>query len=396
MSKVIELYDLPPVRLESVRRYLSATGWRQLKQKVGVSSAVPYEMYRSEALASAKTQLILPFSETAADWTWRVRDAIQTLSETETRSTSEIVHSIQRVGYDIVRSAIPSEQVKDDTVRLTAATEFVTNMRSLLAAAATTEKRPLPYFGRLLKDSVQFADACRFGHTYRGSFGFVVESPLPDPEPLPLLPENPTIPFERRVIQRLARGIGTVVGATDAQDTKIITSSVATGLSANGCEQLADLIENVNPSGLKISFDLSPAWNTAREMNLATFDVNASHAEVCRSAARELRRDDSIRPVRVAGRVIRLQNQTDPTDLSSKTGEHEILVLWGSKDLGDILVRVNLAPADYLLAVAAHGSGRPVWVSGSLTKSGRQWFLSQPYDFEVPTQGELPLDGDES
>lgn len=109
MSKVIELYDLPPVRLESVRRYLSATGWRQLKQKEGVSSAVPYEMYRSESLASAKTQLILPFSETAADWTWRVRDAIQTLSETETRSTSEIVHSIQRVGYDIVRSAIPSE-----------------------------------------------------------------------------------------------------------------------------------------------------------------------------------------------------------------------------------------------------------------------------------------------
>lgn len=396
MSKVIELYDLPPVRLESVRRYLSATGWRQLKQKAGVSSAVPYEMYRSESLASAKTQLILPFSEAAADWTWRVRDAIQTLSETETRSTAEIVHSIQRVGYDIVRSAIPSEQVKDDTVQLTAAAEFVANMRSLLAAAATTEKRPLPYFGRLLKDSVQFADACRFGHTYRGSFGFVVESPLPDPEPLPLLPENPTIPFERRVIQRLARGIGAVVGATDAQDTKMITSSVATGLSANGCEQLADLIETVNPSGLKISFDLSPAWNTAREMNLATFNVNARHAEVCRSAARELRRDDTIRPVRVAGRVIRLQNQTDPTDLSSKTGEHEILVLWGSKDLGDILVRVNLSPTDYLLAVTAHGAGRPVWVSGSLAKSGRQWFLSQPYDFEVPTQGELALGEDES
>ena len=195
MSKVIELYDLPPVHLESVRRYLRATGWRQLKQKAGVSSAVPYEMYKAESLASARTQLILPFSEAATDWTWRVRDAIQTLSETETRSTAEIVHSIQRVGYDIVRSAIPSEQVKDDTVQLTTAAEFVTNMRSLLAATATTEKRPLPYFGRLLKDSVQFADACRFGHTYRGSFGFVVESPLPDPEPLPLPPENPDNTF---------------------------------------------------------------------------------------------------------------------------------------------------------------------------------------------------------
>jgi hypothetical protein len=396
MNRTIELYDIPPVRLESVRRYLTATGWRRLKQKEGVSSIVPYEMYRSEPPSTIRTQLILPLSEEAADWTWRVRDAIQSLSEAEERGSAEIVHSIQRIGYDIVRSAIPSEHVKDDTVQLTAAADFVANMRILLAAAATTERRPLPYFGRLLKDSVQFADACRFGHTYRGSFGFVVESPLPDPEPLPLLPDDPPIPFERRVVQRLARGIGAVVAATDARDTKMITSSVATGLGANGYEQLADLIENVNPSGLKISFDLSPAWRVAREMDLASFNVDATHAEVCRSAARELRRDDTTRPVRVAGRVIRLQNQTDPTDLSNKTGEHEIIVLWGSKDLGDILVRVNLSPTDYLLAVTAHGSGRPIWVSGSLTRSGRQWFLANPYDFQVPTQGELPLGGDES
>lgn len=396
MNKTVELYDVPPVRLEAVRRYLTATGWRRLKQKEGRSSAVPYEMYRSETPSPVKTQLILPLSEEAADWTWRVRDAIQSLSEIESRSSDEVVYSIHRIGYDIVRSAIPSEHVKDDTVKLTAATELVANMRGLLAAAATTEKKPLPYFGRLLKDSVQFADACRFGHTFRGSFGFVVESPLPDPEPLPLLPADPPIPFERRVIQRLARGIQTVVAATDAQDTKMITSSVTTGLGANGCEQLADLIERVNPPGLRISFDLSPAWSLAREMDLASFNVDAKHAEICRAAAGELRRDETPRSVRVAGRVIRLQNQTDPTDLSNTTGEHEIIVLWGSEDLGDILVRVNLSPTDYLLSVNAHGSGRPIWVSGSLTKIGRQWFLSQPYDFQVPTQGELPLHEDES
>jgi hypothetical protein len=94
----------------------------------------------------------------------------------------------------------------------------------------------------------------------------------------------------------------------------------------------------------------------------------------------------------MSGRVVRLQNQTDPTDLSSQTGEHEIMVLWASRDFGDIQVRVNLTPADYLTAVNAHGAGRPVWISGALTKTGRQWFLSEPHNFTVPVQGELPLD----
>jgi len=312
--------------------------------------------------------------------------------DSENRGFADVIQSILRIGYDVVRSSIPSEQVRDDSIRLNAATEFVANMRGLLAATATTEQKPLPYFGRLLKDSVQFADSCRFGHTYRGSFGFVVESPLPEAEPMPLLTDYPDIPFERRVIQRLARGIGHVVAANAAQDLTIVTDAVRTGFSANGCELLAELIEKVSPGGVRFSFDLSPAWSVAREMDSATFSVDIAHAEVCRLAARELRRDDTRVPVDLSGRVVRLQNQTDPTDLSSKTGEHEIMVLWASRDFGDIQVRVNLAPADYLTAVNAHGAGRPVWISGALTKAGRQWFLSEPHNFTVPTQGEFRLD----
>jgi hypothetical protein len=155
------------------------------------------------------------------------------------------------------------------------------------------------------------------------------------------------------------------------------------------------LIDNVNPAGLGFSFDLSPAWGFAREMHSATFSVNGGHAEICRSAARELRRDDADIPANVSGRIVRLQNQTDPTDLNSRTGEHEVLVVWASRDFGDIQVRINLSPANYLEAVRAHGAGQPILVSGSLRRYGRQWVLAQPHSFLVPAQGELPLEEDE-
>jgi hypothetical protein len=324
-----------------------------------------------------------------------VRDAVQVLTEFETRGSQEVIDSIKRVGYDVIRSAIPSEFVTDDTIRLAAATDFVSQMRGLLAATATTEKKPRPTFGRLLKESVQYADACRFGHTYRGSFGFVIESPLPALDAMPLLVDAPPTPFERRVLQRLARGISTVVQAAEGGSTAPITSAVNSGFSANGCEQLADLIDAVSPAGLKFAFDLSPEWAVDRSMDGAVYLVTAVHAEVCRSAARELRRDDTAIPVDVAGRVVRLQNQTDPSDLTSQTGEHEVVILWSSDDFGDIQVKTNLTPADYLAAVGAHGQGLPIWVRGTLIRVGRQWVLNAPHSFNVPRQNELNFDEEE-
>ena len=68
--------------------------------------------------------------------------------------------------------------VFDDTILLEVATGYITGIRSQLAATATTEIQPDPFFLRVKKEATQYADACRFGHTFRGSFGFTVESPI--------------------------------------------------------------------------------------------------------------------------------------------------------------------------------------------------------------------------
>jgi hypothetical protein len=397
MRERVSVEDVSSVSLAMLRRYLIASGWTRRGFREDASPALVNgaEVFAREIDRRSAPPILLPSEAIAVDLPQRVRDAVQVLTEFETRGSQDVIDSIKRVGYDVIRSAIPSEFVTDDTIRLATATDFVSQMRGLLAATATTEKKPRPTFGRLLKESVQYADACRFGHTYRGSFGFVIESPLPALDLMPLLVDAPPTPFERRVLQRFARGISTVVQAVDADSTVPITSAVNAGFSANGCEQFADLIDAVSPAGLKFSFDLSPEWAVDRSMDGAVYLVTAAHGEACRSAARELRRDDTAVPVDVAGRVVRLQNQTDPSDLTSQTGEHEIVVLWSSNDFGDIQVRTNLIPADYLAAVGAHGQGLPIWVSGTLVRVGRQWVLNAPHSFKVPRQNELDFDDEE-
>lgn len=397
MHERVSVENVSSVGLAMLRRYLIASGWtrRRFREDASPTLVNGSEVFARENDGRSAPPILLPSEAIAVDLPQRVRDAVQILTEFETRGSQDVIDSIKRVGYDVVRSAIPSEFVTNDTIGLATATNFVSQMRGLLAATATTEKKPRPAFGRLLKESVQYADACRFAHTYRGSFGFVIESPLPALDLMPLLVDAPPTPFERRVLQRFARGISTVVEAVDADSTMPITSAVNSGFSANGCEQFADLIDAVSPAGLKFAFDLSPEWAVDRSMDGAVFTVTAAHGEACRSAARELRRNDTAVPVDVAGRVVRLQNQTDPSDLTSQTGEHEIVVLWSSNDFGDIQVRTNLIPADYLAAVGAHAQGLPIWVSGTLVRAGRQWLLNAPHSFRVPHQNELNFDEEE-
>lgn len=393
MRERVSVEDVSSVSLAMLRRYLLASGWnlKSLRRDVSANVVTGFQMFIKTVNGQSTPPILLPSDTVAVDLPQRIRDAMQVLVELEIRSSQDVINSVKRVGYDVIRSAIPSQFVTDDTIRLATATEFVSQMRGLLAATATTEKKPRPAFGRLLKESIRYADACRFGHTYRGSFGFVIESPLPAIDVMPLLADAPPTPFERRVLQRFARGVSSVVEAVDRESTTPITTSVNFGFSANGCEQLADLIDAVSPAGLKFAFDLSPEWAIDRSMDGTAYLVTAAHGEACRLAARELRRDDTAVPVDVAGRVVRLQNQTDPSDLTSQTGEHEVVILWSSDDYGDIQVRTNLIPANYLAAVEAHGQGLPVWVSGTLVRSGRQWVLNSPHSFEVPRQSELAL-----
>ncbi|HKM62302.1 MAG TPA: hypothetical protein VJY39_07405, partial [Acidisphaera sp.] len=83
-----------------------------------------------------------------------------------------------------------------------------------------------------------------------------------------------------------------------------------------------------------------------------------------RSAAKALRKQAISRPEVIIGRVERLQSEDDPSDLLNP-GAREIYVHWLSEDLGTLSVRVSLPAHDYLAAIEAHKTGRPVKVSGT-------------------------------
>jgi hypothetical protein len=332
-------------------------------------------------------ELMLPRDVGAHDYMRQIQSVLRILADIEDRTPEKIIFDIRMIGVDLLQSRIPDALVHDDTIHLEVASGYVDGIRRVLAANATTELDPAPFFLRVLKDATTYANRCRFGHTFRGSFGFTVESPIvPNDHPtLDAIPERP--PFERRVMERFARGIADLNTAVESNDTKPMVEGSKTGFSANVCEQLAQLVENTAGSGLILGFKFSPEWRTSvGVVPMDEYKIGPRHIEVMEAAAKALRQQAPPTLGTVFGRVTKLQTDADPSDLLNPSGQREVEIQWLSPDLGEVSVKVSLSASDYLTALEAHRAGRPVMVSGTLERSGRRgpWILTSPGDFLVP------------
>jgi hypothetical protein len=384
------------VPLDMLRRYLAATGWVVrtpnsradslenpaarvlLQNRVGGSRN--FDLYMSSAPGLESIELVVPNSIQSSEYASQVARVIDALSALEDRSELDIVRAVREVAFDVVRSRIPDALVIDDSIRIEMAQNFVSGIKSVLSATANTELEPLPYFLRTKKLASDYANGCRFGHTFRGSFGFTVESPLKPNNQSVLEGFEPDPPFERRVIQRLVRGLKAVSAAVLADSTDPITDSIKTGFSANVCEQLATLIDRTSPSGIAFDFSFSPEWKSDNGVSKQEqhFELARPQVDIIREAAKLLRAQVMSSHETVFGRVIRLASQADPSDLMDTMGEREVVILWSSEATGDISVRASLNPSDYLEAVEAHATGQPVELTGTLERQGRSWVLVNP------------------
>lgn len=374
-----ELHHARTIPLSTLRRFLTLNGWRQVADvKRGI------DVFKLGSGAGPEVEIVLPQQAAGSDTLRRIADALRTLAQIGDQDLAALTALIRAVAIDVLRSTVPDALVRNEAIHLDVAEGFIKNVKQLLSAAATTELSPEPFFGRIKKEAKEFADDCRFGHTFRGSFGFTIETPvLPNKSPtMEIVDQTP--PFERRVMQRIARGLKTVQVAATEQDAAPITNNFRTGLSANMCEELVDIAEAVKGECLRFEFAFSPEWRVSPDIVIGErFEVSTAHVDLVKDAAKKLRLQEFERDRVIRGRIVRLKSDKDPSDLLQPTGAREITINWESTDFGEINVRVLLAPAEYLQAVEAHKTGRQVSVGGLIERIGKTWRLSQPRAFTL-------------
>lgn len=401
-SQDARIRDVP---IGLLRRYLSARGWasttppplepvrvdalvdspaaRAMQRRQGVARRA-FDVFINPDAALSGVELIVPLDRSAPGADVQIASVVSSLAEIERSPVAAMADAINGIGYDIVRSRIPDIHVRDNSIRLERARSFLNGMREVLAAAATTEIDPQPYFQRVKKEAADFADGCRLAHTFQGSFGFVLESPLDAPAQQSFNGIE-VAPFERRVMERFSRGLHVIALAASKDDPGIIVESAHRAFGANACEQFADMVQSTSYEELAIEVNFSPEWDRPSGLSRTEqYVVGPRHVDVTRAAAKELRDRPQAWDEVVVGRVVQLASHMDPSDLFDVVGEREVVVQWASENLGDVHVRASLSANDYLAAVDAHRTGKSVRIEGRLERKGRRWVLTDVAHFSIP------------
>lgn len=380
MKIIAEDMFLQEIDINDVLAYLRTTSWKQIEY-----SNLRLTVFEGPKDDNGKPIILsLPTSNEFIDARERIADAINLLAASERTTPYSIIQKIRSVNRDIIhlRMLIPS----DAAPSLESAYYIIQGLRHLIMYSACMEKDPRRYFEQPLAVGTQQVRSCRFGHTFHGSFGYSIETPIPTPSQLHDSHGRPNqlrIPVERKVVERITRGFLNVQRAVTKRDPVEISHNYESGLNANMCSALLDMSRGMQGTEMEYSVVWSPRYeispdlikiepirlveNAYRYLEEATYLIKESIGEPIQNALLE---DDDVTS-QIRGPITRLS--------SIAKSDRTITVSWGGGS-----VQISLNQADYQKACDAHRDGLPISVSGKLKVNGKKsWTLLNPTDFRI-------------
>ncbi|OSQ32258.1 hypothetical protein [Thalassospira sp. MCCC 1A03138] len=378
-----KIYESLP-HISNVQSYLRVSDW------LIAGNSENYTLYK-KSIEGAEFELIVAKSENVRGWERSLADAIEQLADYLGRSIEEIISAILAIKFDVFRSRIADSLVRYDTIDMETAVEYVTCLKSFMVSSAAAELRREQLIKRAPPVAAEYGRKCRFGHTFKGSFGFVVESPVHfEAIPKPLIEPLDTsvfteleAPFERKVIERIATGMRHLDLAAREDTTLPITDGYEQGLNANMLDDLLNLHEAAKLSRLSFDFQWSPQLPEVKIEQGFNFDFGSEKIEIMETASRELKRTTVPEREAVAGYVTDLHTDFDLRASDIFHDDRKVVVKISSQDYTQRRLHISLNEEDYGKALAAHKAGKLVSVIGKMEKRGRYWYLLDPERFQI-------------
>lgn len=361
--------------------YLKLAGWKEDE-----TANTRWLVMLNTSSTGEQFEIVLPRNPQSRDLNTYTVNAIELISAV---SKENIQDTIQRIVYydsDVLHSRdLHTGEYNSITLRMAA--QQVTQLKQLVNYSAFSEHQPKPHY--LQSESTlskQMVEHYRFGHTFAGSFGFKILSPIihmPSPYIQESLfdekPPAPLPPVERRVMERIVRGLSSTKQAVKKNDAQLLIREYASGFNGNMCQSIVKMSQDKK---IEIEYKVfwSPKIKPAEDIKESSFDLSETSYNYLEYAADELKK---LKPeyVTIKGRIVGLTSKDNPLGASA----HRSVLVRGrindNQRRVDILVELN--KEDYITASHAHLEWVLIEVSGILSRSGYGWRLTDATDFKV-------------
>ncbi len=358
---------LPPPPLERTVSYLKSEGWDLVSNNDRWYVFEGYEDIDGDAF-----EIILSKNISSPDFRLYVQQTLDILSSLTDKTPEMIAREIFLFDRDVFDSRI-IENADPSSVPLLSAFKAISGLKQLFVCATDSEERDsLPYYPKVGSNPGRILDEVRFGHTFSGSFGYSVESPVKAQT------DMFKAPLQRRVMERIARGLATTEEAVRLEDENLLVEGYETGFSANMCDAILSMSDDHNME-IEYSIKWSKKLPVAEDVrSLHSIIVQRHHFECLRAASEKLKH---IKPefVTIEGHIVSLRSPDDPQ--SEEDVERKVTINWHQDVDESRKVAVHLERDEYLEAILAHKDNKLVSVKGYIEGKKRQ--LAEPRDFKI-------------
>lgn len=372
-SKLLE--DLSP---DTLVEYLNLTGW-----KVS-SSNDKWKVFEGDAdYYGDPLEIVMPQDVRAPDTALYVSNAVTMLSAIKKIDPELLLRNIRFYDRDILR--IKNLETGDTfSISLRMAAAQVPQLKNIVSYSACSEVDPLPVHASTNKPIARhMVQQYQFGHTFRGSFGFTIEVPLSGSSITEndLLKGVKYLPPERRVMERIVRGLSHTKMAVETRDTQHIIENYADGFNANMCRSLLSLsVDKTSPIEFSITWSpkVVPSEDISKPDPLILSEPSYKHIEYAAKVLEEL----EPKEVTIRGLVKSLKADDNPLGLD--TSRTVVIEVTNASDKLPPRVTVLLSKEDYQHALTAHGEWLPVTIKGILqVRRGNKWHIIKYSSFDV-------------
>lgn len=356
------LENIDRVKLFDLKNYLYRKGWKQY-----AANGEKWQVFKLEVDSGQSLELILPASESFIDSKERIQQSIEALSQIEDKPISEVLSGLVFENADSVKVRL---QVPDSVSSLPIDDAFrhIKAIKNLFLYSGCSEIRSIPHFEQPLSAAQEYLGNFEFCHTFRGSFGFEISSTIiKEQEDRDLF----ELPVNRRIVERIARGLVALDRAVLCDDPEIIISSYGSALNARMCDALAQI-----GLGGELKFGIGIDWASILKPSedVAFFrglTVGEAQISILSYASEKMK---IIEPTaqQISGRVVNLHCIADPSEGSAR---RVVAIKVDHAEYGPIEVRLALGSDSYLSAIKAHSEGKELIAFGQLQRRGNTWSL---------------------
>lgn len=381
LDKFIQAVDLETNLLP----FLRYAGWEQ----ADLANTHWLVLHGERDARNHPLELVFPLDKHSPDRRAYIHKAVELLAALRAEPLPGVVQSI--INYDRDQLYVRNlETDTENTLPLNLAVDQISDLRRTIEFAACSEREAKPFFLTPTPIAKRVVRAFSFGHTFPGSFGFTLHTP-PLPAPLKFTQANlfteadyapppVNVPLERRVMERLARGLQFAKQAEQERHHQLLVQEYASGLNANMCAALVSLARGKS-AAVEFRLAWSPKIKPGEDVaQIKPIRFLKGGCDILEYAAKALK---SQKPdvVDVIGHVRALTSSDNP--LSSETRRAVVIrgLYPGVKRALDIVV--ELERDDYAKANRAHIEWQTVQVSGIISRSGTAWRLLNVKDFQV-------------